>query len=142
MELKLSDYTRARTRTRFGSFSNETDNRNVCLIIIRIAPAGSSACGVGLDLAMDEAGFVVVSGVDTRCPKTIERGDAIVRVDGFDVRGMRASEVCSRSSPLTSLEFRPQPLNPHLKIPNPLSEHKRAFLCRVSVHQVNVASHQ
>lgn len=31
----------------------------------------SSACGVGMDLAMDEAGFVVVSGVDTRCPKVM-----------------------------------------------------------------------
>ena len=68
-------------------------DHQMCLTVIRISSAGGSACGVGLDLAMDEAGFVVVSGVDARCPKTVERGDAIVRVDGFDVRGMRASEV-------------------------------------------------
>jgi len=86
------------TRAGFENLSIGTSKRNVpdhqmCLTIIRISSAGSSACGVGLDLAMDEAGFVVVSGVDARCPKTVERGDAIVRVDGFDVRGMRASEV-------------------------------------------------
>jgi hypothetical protein len=87
---------------------------------------------VGIDLSMDEAGFVIVSQTQDRVPAVVQRGDAIVvrhtrapdlamvhscclysccsalyaalarfvtlvcgsqKVDGFDVRGMRASEV-------------------------------------------------